>query len=181
MCDARAMRLEMGCIEDFSSKEKARASRRLDVCTNHACRVCTHRHSRDVVLDDNSALCMYIQAGNSPWSYCGCVANAKPSDVFALRWPVDDDGAPFATAAIGISVEPLAATLEKESVLVQHKETFAKRVAEDLFRFMQSFQTGGDAQHMVVPTNILDRWFDKFLNKFRRDPGFIDRPRLDAA
>jgi ribulose-phosphate 3-epimerase len=124
---------------------------------------------------------MYIQAGNSPWSYCGCVANAKPSDVFALRWPVDDNGAPFATAAIGISVEPLAATLEKESVLIQHKETFAKRVAEDLLRFMQSFQTGGDAQHMVVPTNILDRWFDKFINKFRRDPGFIDRPRLDAA
>lgn len=133
------------------------------------------------VLDDNSALCMYIQAGESPWSYCGCVANAKPSDVFALRWPVDATGQPYATAAVGISVETLASALEKESVVAQHKETFAKRVAEDLFRFMQSFQTGGDAQNMVVPTNILEKWYEKFIARFRRDPGFIDRPRLDAS
>ena len=142
------------------------------------------------MLDDHSALCLYIRAGDSPWEYCGCVANAKPSDVFALRWGTrDDDG--FASACIGVSVEPMEMALEKEKVLVQHKETFAKRVAEDLFQFMQSFQIegggvsvaggGGAGATMLVPTNILTRWYEKFINRFRRDPGFLERPRLDTA
>lgn len=137
----------------------------------------------DVVLDDNSALCVYIQAGDKPWEYCGCVANAKPSDVFALRWPVDDAGCAYANASIGISVEPLALAMEKENALMQHKEEFAKRVAEDLFRYMQSFQADGSgaSDRMVVPVNILQKWYEKFTNRFRRDPGFLDRPRLDTA
>ena len=132
---------------------------------------------------DNSALCLYIQVGDTPWEYCGCVANAKPSDVFALRWPVDDAGAPHPTAAVGVSIEPLASALEKESGLVRHKETFAKRVAEDLYVYMQSFQTDESASsdRMVVPVNILQKWFEKFTNRFRRDPGYLDRPRLDVA
>lgn len=134
------------------------------------------------MLDDNSALCFYIQAGNNPWEYCGCVANAKPSDVFALRWPVSESGEPFPTAAVGVSVEPLAAALEKEAAVVQHKETFAKRVAEDLFHFMQSFQgPESSSDRMVVPTNIFTRWLEKFTAKFRRDPAFLDRPRLDVS
>ena len=137
----------------------------------------------NAVLDDNSALCMYIKAGDAPWEYCGCVANAKPSDVFTLRWPVDEaTGRAYPTAAVGVSVEPLTSALEKEAALVQHKETFAKRVAEDLFRFMQSFQCEGSSNdRMVVPVNILTRWFDKFQNRFRRDPNFLDRSRLDIA
>jgi len=134
------------------------------------------------LLDDNSALCVYIQAGDKPWEYCGCVANAKPSDVFALRWPVDDAGCAYANASIGISVEPLASAMEKENALMQHKEEFAKRVAEDLFRYMQSFQADGStSDRMVVPVNILHKWYEKFTNRFRRDPGFLDRPRLDTA
>jgi hypothetical protein len=110
------------------------------------------------------------------------VANAKPSDVFALRWPVDDAGCAYANASIGISVEPLASAMEKENALMQHKEEFAKRVAEDLFRYMQSFQADGStSDRMVVPVNILHKWYEKFTNRFRRDPGFLDRPRLDTA
>jgi hypothetical protein len=56
----------------------------------------------NAVLDDNSALCMYIKAGDAPWEYCGCVANAKPSDVFTLRWPVDEAGRAYPTAAVGV-------------------------------------------------------------------------------
>ena len=87
------------------------------------------------------------------------------------------------TAAVGVSIEPLASALEKESGLVRHKETFAKRVAEDLYVYMQSFQTDESAasDRMVVPVNILQKWFEKFTNRFRRDPGYLDRPRLDVA
>ena len=115
--------------------------------------------------------------------YCGCVANAKPSDAFALRWPVDDAGAPHPTAAVGVSIEPLASALEKESGLVRHKETFAKRVAEDLYVYMQSFQTDerrASASRWKAGEH-LQKWFEKFTNRFRRDPGYLDRPRLDVA
>ena len=47
------------------------------------------------------------------------------------------------------------------------KEDFAKRVAMDLFRYMESFL--GDDRLGVG--NVIDNWF-KFLNKFRRDPNF---------
>lgn len=57
------------------------------------------------------------------------------------------------------------------------KEEFAKRVAMDLFRYMESFQAATliNAEQMVVPLNILDRWFNKFQDKFRRDPDFLTR------
>jgi hypothetical protein len=159
--------------------------RRAPTRQNHRLTVRIARvYSSSTVLDDNSALCLYIQAGDTPWEYCGCVANAKPSDVFALRWPVDDAGAPHPTAAVGVSVEPLASALEKESGLVRHKETFAKRVAEDLYVYMQSFQSDEVAARngtMVVPVNILQKWYEKFTNRFRRDPGYLDRPRLDVS
>ena len=47
----------------------------------------------------------------------------------------------------------------------------------DLFRYMESFQaaTQINSEQMIVPMNILDRWFNKFQNKFRRDPDFLTR------
>ena len=71
---------------------------------------------------------------------------------------------------------------EKERMALGSKETFAKRVATDLFRYMESFQaaTAISAEHMVVPMNVLDRWFIKFQDKFRRDPDFLTRREEQA-
>ena len=56
------------------------------------------------LLDNNSALALYVQAGNSPWEYRGCVSNVQPSEVFPLNWPLNPDGTLPATAQIGVSV-----------------------------------------------------------------------------
>ena len=129
------------------------------------------------LLDDNSALALYVQAGTSDWEYRGCVRNALPSEVFSMKWPTQSDGSLFPNAQIGISVEPLVAVSGKESQKVGSKETFAKRVAMDLFRYMESFQATTQVSHeyMTVPMNVLDRWFTKFQQKFRRDPDFLTR------
>jgi ribulose-phosphate 3-epimerase len=130
------------------------------------------------LLDDSQALALYVQAGNSEWEYRGCVSNGSPSEVFPLQWPTAPDGSLFLNATIGVSVEPVADLAAKESLKLGSKETFAKRVAMDLFRYMESFQaaTAISADHMVVPMNVLDRWFTKFQEKFRRDPDFLTRP-----
>mmetsp|Transcript_13417 Transcript_13417/g.21903 ORF Transcript_13417/g.21903 Transcript_13417/m.21903 type:complete len:189 (-) Transcript_13417:47-613(-) len=129
------------------------------------------------LLDNSSCLVVYVQAGNSTWEYRGSVSNAAPSEVFPLQWPLNPDGSLPPNAQIGVSVEPIADTVGKEQHVVGSKEEFAKRVAMDLFRYMESFQaaTAISAEQMVVPLNILDRWFNKFQDKFRRDPDFLTR------
>jgi protein Hikeshi len=57
------------------------------------------------------------------------------------------------------------------------REDFAKRVAFNLFRYIESF--GGRAgDQIMVPTNVLDQWFTKFQEKFRRDPDFLARQEM---
>lgn len=122
-------------------------------------------------------LALYVQAGTGTWEYRGCVRNAAPSEVFPTQWPTQSDGSLFPVAQIGIAVEPLADVEGKESTKLGSKETFARRVAFDLFRFMESFQqnVGTSSEFMTVPMNVLDRWFTKFQHKFKRDPDFLTR------
>ena len=70
-----------------------------------------------------------------------------------------------------MSVEPLSEVAGREQLVLGSKEDFAKRVAMDLFRYMESFL--GDDRLGVG--NVIDNWFNKFLNKFRRDPNFLTR------
>eukprot|EP00242_Pyramimonas_sp_CCMP2087_P016583 CAMPEP_0198204714 /NCGR_PEP_ID=MMETSP1445-20131203/8163_1 /TAXON_ID=36898 /ORGANISM="Pyramimonas sp., Strain CCMP2087" /LENGTH=187 /DNA_ID=CAMNT_0043876725 /DNA_START=285 /DNA_END=848 /DNA_ORIENTATION=- len=128
-------------------------------------------------LEANSALSLYVQAGGSEWMYRGCVCSLRPSETFPIQWPLDSADPQF-PAQIGISIEPLAAVSQKEEQISGSKENFAKRVALDLFTFMQSFQGSIPTSHeppLVVPANFVDRWFVKFQGKFRRDPDFLTR------
>ena len=80
-------------------------------------------------------------------------------------------------AQIGISIEPLAELEHKEGCRLGAKEEFAKRVALNLYHFLESFNAGTAVgpDQLVVPANFLDRWFVKFQSKFRRDPDFLTR------
>lgn len=57
------------------------------------------------------------------------------------------------------------------------REEFAKLVGVDLFRFMESFQKTAVGDHLVVPANVLDRWFFRFQEKYRKDPDFLSRDK----
>jgi hypothetical protein len=58
------------------------------------------------------------------------------------------------------------------SGLVERK-AFALKIAQDLFNYMHSFSTSGDQSIMVIPTNLLDKWMERFEVKYRRDPNFM--------
>ena len=72
-------------------------------------------------------------------------------------------------------LEPLEECLQKDAKISGSKELFAQRVALDLWNFLKSFTSGNETEHLVVPRNVFDSWYQKFTTKFRRDPDFLTR------
>jgi hypothetical protein len=111
----------------------------------------------------------------------GAITPTRPSSVFHTGWSEHEQvnevtslGVPV-TVTIGVSLEPLA-TLDNVGAMntKQGRLFIAQKIASDLFKFMQSFDTGAaGASQMVVPNNIFDRWFRRFENRFQRDPNFF--------
>ena len=63
---------------------------------------------------------------------------------------------------------------QKEGSKLAGRQEYAKRVAMDLYHFMESFNVGTQGgEHLVLPTNCLERWFLKFDEKYKRDPDFL--------
>jgi ribulose-phosphate 3-epimerase len=58
--------------------------------------------------------------------------------------------------------------IQREGSKLASRQEFAKRVAMDLFRFMESFSKGVSGDTLILPTDCLERWFAKFDDKFRR-------------
>ncbi|GAB4819785.1 hypothetical protein N2152v2_006831 [Parachlorella kessleri] len=132
------------------------------------------------------ALALYVSIGGAEWAYRGFVSNAHPNEVMPLQWPNPPATSnPFAPsigpgfAQIGVSLEPLAEVSQKEGSKLGAKEDFAKMVGLDLFNFMQSFggvaQVGGD--QLLVPSNILNRWYERLSTRLRKDPDYLTRQR----
>ncbi|XP_010551467.1 PREDICTED: protein Hikeshi [Tarenaya hassleriana] len=133
-------------------------------------------------LPPDKALAIYVQSPGSAFVFCGAVTLARPSAVLSLQWPepggaaeqlqlMAADAAPL-SAKIGISVEDAAALPSLDVAAERRIERLAMRVGENLFNFMQSF-CGIDGSRLVVPMDILDRWFKKFQEKAKRDPDFL--------
>ena len=62
---------------------------------------------------------------------------------------------------------------EKEGSKLASRHDFARRVAIDLYRFLESFNVSAAGNQLVLPSDVLDRWMAKFDHKFRRDPDFL--------
>lgn len=130
-------------------------------------------------LPPDKALAVYVQSPGSPFVFCGAVTVARPSAVLSLIWP-DPGGqlqltAPDSvtpTAKIGVSVEDLASLPSLDVAAEKKIERLAMKVGENLFNFMQSF-CGVDGMKLIVPMDILDRWFKKFQERAKRDPEYL--------
>lgn len=114
--------------------------------------------------------------------------STEPSRVFQTGWATHEHLLDIMSRNIptvvtfALSVEPLAhiQNLEPENRM-EHRMFVAQKIASDLFRYMRSFDTGGTSnQQMVVPTNIFDRWLQRFEARFRRDPNFFLKSQEDA-
>ncbi|KVH92150.1 protein OPI10 homolog [Cynara cardunculus var. scolymus] len=133
-------------------------------------------------LPADKALAVYIQSPGSPFLFVGAVTLARPSAVLSLPWPdpggeginkqlTAPDAAPL-SAKIGVSVEDLSSLPSLDVVAEKRIERLAMKVGENLFNFMQSF-CGVDGSKLVVPMDILDRWFKKFQERAKRDPEYL--------
>ncbi|KAG6490121.1 hypothetical protein ZIOFF_051404 [Zingiber officinale] len=128
------------------------------------------------------ALTVYFQPLGHPFLFCDAVHPARTSSLLSLPWPDPSEEPPIpdpnpnplqlalTSAKIGISVEDLASLPPVAYAVAEKKvERLALRVGENLFNFMQSF-CGIDGSRLVVPMDILDRWFKKFQERARKDP-----------
>ncbi|KAF7816309.1 protein OPI10-like protein [Senna tora] len=131
-------------------------------------------------LPPDKALAVYIQSPGSPFVFCGAVTVSRPSAVLSLPWPepggagqlqLTPDAQPL-SAKIGVSVEDLASLPSLDVVAEKKIERLALKVGENLFNFMQSF-CGVDGSKLIVPMDILDRWFKKFQDRAKRDPEYL--------
>ncbi|KAL1308262.1 uncharacterized protein [Arachis hypogaea] len=132
-------------------------------------------------LPPDKALAVYVQSPGSPFVFCGAVTLARPSAVISLPWPEPGGGGQLQltaadaqplSAKIGVSVEDAAALPSLDVAGEQRIERVALKVGENLFNFMQSF-CGVDGSKLVVPMDILDRWFKKFQERAKRDPEYL--------
>lgn len=139
----------------------------------------------NLTLPPDKALAVYVQSNNSsPFVFCGAVNASRPSALLTLHWPEETSSSsdvprityPDATpspAKIGVSVEDLATLPQVVDAGAQGRiEKLAMKVGENLFNFMQSF-CGVDGNRLVVPMDILDRWFIKFRERAKRDPDYL--------
>ncbi|GJQ93038.1 protein OPI10 [Tanacetum coccineum] len=130
-------------------------------------------------LPPDKALAVYIQSPGSPFVFVGAVTLARPSAVLSLPWPeapggltlTAPDAAPL-SAKIGVSVEDIGSLPSLDVAAEQKIQRLAMKVGENLFNFMQSF-CGVDGSKLVVPMDILDRWFKKFQERSKRDPEYL--------
>eukprot|EP00584_Thalassiosira_punctigera_P002498 CAMPEP_0172539882 /NCGR_PEP_ID=MMETSP1067-20121228/10996_1 /TAXON_ID=265564 ORGANISM="Thalassiosira punctigera, Strain Tpunct2005C2" /NCGR_SAMPLE_ID=MMETSP1067 /ASSEMBLY_ACC=CAM_ASM_000444 /LENGTH=219 /DNA_ID=CAMNT_0013325633 /DNA_START=72 /DNA_END=731 /DNA_ORIENTATION=- len=110
----------------------------------------------------------------------GAIANHRPSGAFRTGWSTNEtlgvamnSTALTITINLGVSIEPMS-SVENVGVMQDKTTHVAKKIATDLFNYMQSFDTGGGGGgNMVVPKNIFERWMSRFEAKARVDPNFF--------
>ncbi|KAG6506843.1 hypothetical protein ZIOFF_032175 [Zingiber officinale] len=138
------------------------------------------------ILDMNSLIgkCLPQPPGH-PFLFCGAVHPARPSDLLSLPWSDPSEEPPIpdpnpnplqlglTSAKIGVSVEDLASLPPVAYAGAEKKaERLVLRVGENLFNFVQSF-CKIDGSRLVMPMDILDRWFKKFQERARKDPSYL--------
>ncbi|KAF0773357.1 hypothetical protein AaE_002175 [Aphanomyces astaci] len=109
------------------------------------------------------------------WQLLGGVFAEKPSAIFRTAWPTHPDVVGQPVIQLGVSIESVESVrnLGIEASGLEERKSFALKIAQDLFNFMTSFSTSTNSSMMVVPTNLLDRWMERFESKYRRDPNFM--------
>ncbi|KRX04749.1 hypothetical protein PPERSA_11805 [Pseudocohnilembus persalinus] len=120
--------------------------------------------------------------------FIGAIGNARPSDTFQTGFPLK----PNVNEKNMIKLIIKAEKLENLKSLVEATQNsdvyknYAKLVAKNLYNFMLSYQENGynqnvnnQVQNMIIPTNFLEKWMDKFDSKYKFDPNFIYKTSED--
>jgi hypothetical protein len=107
--------------------------------------------------------------------FIGAIANERPSDIIHTGWGFKQEVSSNSVKLL-ISMESISniATLVFNKSTTDIRQVYAKKVALNLFRFMESFNKNTSQQEMLVlPCDVLDKWLLRFEAKFRVDPYFV--------
>ncbi|KAL0484887.1 OPI10 [Acrasis kona] len=134
---------------------------------------------------------VYLSDASQNFEYFGCLLNEDPSKIFSVPSTFNDtsNNTLFGSMQsnqqgvlyIGITLEKIEnlQNLEGTNFQRQQKEAnntvgLAQFIADDLFKFLQSFVRPDNSNKdiLVLPTNAIDSWLQKFTNKLRVDPNF---------
>jgi hypothetical protein len=131
----------------------------------------------DRIPDDCGAALYYSVPPYQTQQFIGCVCNQRPSDVFYTGWALDQNVNFYPTIKIGVQMEKLK-NIEmafKEKIQIDINQEFAKRLAKNLYNYIDSFNQNQDQnrQLLAVPVNSLEKWYSKFLAKYQVDPNFL--------
>eukprot|EP01017_Pseudomicrothorax_dubius_P016714 TRINITY_DN1891_c0_g2_i1.p1 TRINITY_DN1891_c0_g2~~TRINITY_DN1891_c0_g2_i1.p1 ORF type:complete len:187 (+),score=42.20 TRINITY_DN1891_c0_g2_i1:98-658(+) len=113
--------------------------------------------------------------------FIGAVGNLRPSDIFSTNFALNPNTNELSTLKLVLRVEPLEnlKTLVELSTSIDVQKEFVKKVAKNLYNAMASYHKEGliigpeGADYLVIPSNFLERWLEKFEIKYRLDPNFI--------
>lgn len=122
------------------------------------------------------------------WEFLGVLTNNRPTDIFSTGWALNPDVARQPSIRIGLHWETRQSLEVKLATRppVDVKKEIAKKVALNLFHYVESFFTAtnvvaeglGQAQVQRVGQilqDLLDKWFHRFEEKYARDPLFFIR------
>lgn len=130
-------------------------------------------------MQHGMGLSVYWCKDGSNWQLLGSLSAHKPSDVFRTGWPEDPELAQVATVQVGVAVESLAqihTSTGHGANEVGSRLQVAKKIAENLFQYMESFTQRHQAngkEWLILPTDCLSKWIQRFQRKLTLDPQFF--------
>ena len=122
-----------------------------------------------------TAVLYYAVPALQNWQLLGTVFQEKPSAILRTGWTTQPDIEGQPLLQLGISIESLenVKNLGIETSGYEERKTFALKIAMDLFNYMTSFSSSTNQSQMIIPTNLFDRWMERFEAKYHRDPNFM--------
>lgn len=129
-------------------------------------------------IPEASVVLYYTLPPGDEWHLLGCVSTLKPSEIFTTGWADKVEFRGQMAVQLGVQIESLdfASNIDGKVLndSIGERQSFALRIANDLYTYMQSFaKSSPDGTIIVVQANVLDKWLERFKKKFLFDPGFL--------
>jgi hypothetical protein len=112
--------------------------------------------------------------------FLGAIANTYPSTIISTGFGINPEVNVMASVKIALKLEPLARVAELFELTTKKdlQKEYAIKVAHNLYNFMMSYQNqvaGVGPDYVVLPKDFLERWMNKFHQKYAVDKNFIQR------
>ena len=136
----------------------------------------------EALPDGTGAALYYSTPPYESLQFIGCVCNIRPSDIFYTGWSLNPNVNMFQQIKLCVKLDKLSnlKMAFEEKIKVDINQEFAKRVAKNLYNYLDSFNQNQDPNKniLVVPLNTLETWYDKFNQKYKLDPNFIMKTEI---